>query len=78
VREKRRRSHINSEKKRRESIKSGLDALSQIVPACQHPHDSKVSILSKTREYILALESAISDLEGQQQGATGEKMREVV
>jgi hypothetical protein len=77
AREKRRRSHINSEKKRRESIKSGLVALSQIVPACQHPNDSKASILSKTREYILALESAISDLEGQKQGAMGEKIREV-
>ncbi|KAF8242229.1 hypothetical protein K440DRAFT_524949, partial [Wilcoxina mikolae CBS 423.85] len=53
--EKRRRNHLNSEKKRRENIKGGMDALFQLVPACRDQQESKANILKKTKEYILEL-----------------------
>jgi hypothetical protein len=57
--EKRRRNHLNSEKKRRENIKSGMDALFTLVPACRDQAESKANILKKTKEYILELQKAL-------------------
>ncbi|KAF8458834.1 hypothetical protein BGX38DRAFT_289928 [Terfezia claveryi] len=53
--EKRRRAHLNSEKRRRENIKGGLDALVELVPYCKNIQESKANILKKTREYIFHL-----------------------
>lgn len=57
--EKRRRNHLNSEKKRRENIKSGMDALFELVPACKDQQESKANILKKTKEFILDLQSML-------------------
>ncbi|KAI5857203.1 hypothetical protein BZA05DRAFT_433819 [Tricharina praecox] len=63
--EKRRRNHLNSEKKRRENIKSGMDALFQLVPACRDQQESKANILRKTRDYILELQGAVGAVEAE-------------
>jgi hypothetical protein len=63
--EKRRRNHLNSEKKRRENIKGGMDALFQLVPACRDQQESKANILKKTKEYILELQSTIFSIENE-------------
>jgi hypothetical protein len=61
--EKRRRNHLNSEKKRRENIKSGMDALFQLVPACRDQQESKANVLKKAKDYILTMQTHMSELE---------------
>src|SRR5204862_3578737 len=51
-----RNSHLISEKKRRESIKEGMEQLQKIVPSCWNIQGKAVSksfILRKTNEYLL-------------------------
>lgn len=59
--ERRRRNHLNSEKRRRENIKGGMDALVEIVPTCRNLTESKANILKKTKEYIIYLMNAFAD-----------------
>lgn len=61
--EKRRINHLNSEKKRRENIKDGMDALLKLVPQCTDPQMSKANILKKTREFILELHDGNRNLQ---------------
>lgn len=61
--EKRRINHLNSEKKRRENIKDGMDALLKLVPQCTDPQMSKANILKKTREFILELHDGARSLQ---------------
>ncbi|KAI5813440.1 Myc-type, basic helix-loop-helix domain-containing protein [Pyronema omphalodes] len=61
--EKRRRNHLNSEKKRRENIKSGMDALFHLVPACRDQQESKANILKKTKDYIVHLQNQCDSYE---------------
>lgn len=58
--EKRRRNHLNSEKRRRENIKGGMDALLELVPYCKNIQVSKANILKKTKDYIFDLERVSS------------------
>lgn len=60
--EKRRLNHLNSEKKRRENIKDGMDALFKLVPECRDKGMSKANILKMTREYILELHNGAREL----------------
>lgn len=53
--EKRRRNHLNSEKRRRENIKGGMDSLVDLVPTCRNIQESKANILKKTRDYMLTI-----------------------
>jgi len=73
--EKRRRNHLNSEKKRRENIKSGMDALFQLVPACRDQQESKANILKKAKDYILAMQTHMSELESDCRRVTDENKR---
>ena len=59
--EKRRRNHLNSEKRRRENIKGGMDALVDLVPSCRNIQESKANILKKTREYIFQILNGYKD-----------------
>lgn len=52
--EKRRRNHLRSEKRRRENIKDGMDALLRILPQC-NGQESKATILRRAEKYILRL-----------------------
>lgn len=61
--EKRRINHLNSEKKRRENIKDGMDALLKLVPQCTDPQMSKANILKKTKEFILEIHDANKNLQ---------------
>lgn len=61
--EKRRISHLNSEKKRRESIKGGMDALLELVPGCRDVRLSKANVLREAREYILELRGGFREME---------------
>lgn len=61
--EKRRINHLNSEKKRRENIKDGMDALLELVPQCTDPQMSKANILKRTKEFILELHEANKNLQ---------------
>ncbi|TGZ80367.1 hypothetical protein EX30DRAFT_364590 [Ascodesmis nigricans] len=65
--EKRRKNHLNSEKKRRENIKCGMDALFDLVPACRDKGESKAQVLSKTKEYINQLKQEIDCLREENQ-----------
>ncbi|KAF3915931.1 hypothetical protein AA313_de0205594 [Arthrobotrys entomopaga] len=64
----RRKAHLQSEQRRREHIKDGMDRLVQIVPACQDSRDtkgiSKAAILKHAYEYIYQLRM---DLQGLKQ-----------
>ncbi|KAK6524312.1 hypothetical protein TWF694_005964 [Orbilia ellipsospora] len=64
----RRKAHLQSEQRRREHIKDGMDRLVQIVPACQESRDtkgiSKAAILKHAYEYIYQLRT---DLQGLKQ-----------
>ncbi|KAK6499572.1 hypothetical protein TWF481_009936 [Arthrobotrys musiformis] len=59
----RRKAHLQSEQRRREHIKDGMDRLVQVVPACQESRDtkgiSKASILKHAYEYIYQLRTEI-------------------
>ena len=57
--EKRRRNHLESEKRRRENIKSGMDGLLALVPKCQDKGLSKAVILNETRDYVMELQNAL-------------------
>ncbi|KAL7271573.1 hypothetical protein RUND412_005655 [Rhizina undulata] len=57
--ERRRRNHLNSEKKRREGIKSGMKALFDLVPTCKDAQESKANILKKAKYYILELHDSL-------------------
>lgn len=70
--EKRRRNHLNSEKKRRESIKGGMDALFEIVPDCRDIHMSKASILKKTKKHILDMHIALQEAQAELKRASHE------
>lgn len=61
--EKRRINHLNSEKKRRENIKDGMDALLKLVPQCTDPQMSKANILKKTKEFIMELHEVNKNLQ---------------
>lgn len=62
----RRRAHLQSEQRRREHIKDGMDRLVQLVPACQESRDtkgiSKAAILRHAYEYIYQLRSDLQTL----------------
>ncbi|RPA73550.1 hypothetical protein BJ508DRAFT_186175, partial [Ascobolus immersus RN42] len=60
--EKRRRNHLNSEKRRRENIKGGMDSLVDLVPSCRNIQESKANILRKTKDYIMQLLASNRDL----------------
>lgn len=57
--EKRRRNHLESEKRRRENIKSGMDGLLSLVPKCQDKGLSKAVILNETRDYLMLLQDEL-------------------
>lgn len=61
--EKRRRNHLESEKRRRENIKSGMDGLLALVPKCQDKGLSKAVILNETRDYLVGLQNAVQRME---------------
>ncbi|KAG0136677.1 hypothetical protein HOY82DRAFT_598929 [Tuber indicum] len=78
--EKRRISHLNSEKKRRESIKGGMDALLELVPGCRDVRLSKANVLKEAREYILELRGGWRELqvEIERQRRENEELRRVI
>ncbi|KAJ6257155.1 hypothetical protein Dda_8041 [Drechslerella dactyloides] len=62
----RRKAHLQSEQRRREHIKDGMDRLVQVVPACQESRDtkgiSKAAILKHAYEYIYQLRTDLQNL----------------
>ena len=78
--EKRRISHLNSEKKRRESIKGGMDALLELVPGCRDVRLSKANVLKEAREYILELRGGWRELqvEIERQRRENEELRRAI
>ncbi|KAK6347699.1 hypothetical protein TWF718_005536 [Orbilia javanica] len=73
----RRKAHLQSEQRRREHIKDGMDRLVQVVPACRESRDtkgiSKAAILKHAYEYIYYLHT---ELQGLRQ-STASKDREI-
>jgi hypothetical protein len=55
----RRRAHLQSEQRRREHIKDGMNLITNIVPACRESRDiknlSKASILRHAHDYVVHL-----------------------
>ncbi|KAF3917498.1 hypothetical protein ABW21_db0205414 [Orbilia brochopaga] len=62
----RRKAHLQSEQRRREHIKDGMDRLVQVVPACQESRDtkgiSKAAILKHAYEYIYQLRTDLQNI----------------
>ncbi|PWW78897.1 hypothetical protein C7212DRAFT_341514 [Tuber magnatum] len=78
--EKRRISHLNSEKKRRESIKGGMDALLELVPGCRDVRLSKANVLKEARDYIMELRGGWRELqiEIERQRRDNEELRRAI
>ena len=71
---------MNSEKKRRESIKGGMDALLELVPGCRDVRLSKANVLKEAREYILELRGGWRELqvEIERQRRENEELRRAI
>ncbi|TPX70351.1 hypothetical protein SpCBS45565_g01759 [Spizellomyces sp. 'palustris'] len=61
--EEKRANHIESEKKRRQNIRTGFDQLVEIVPTLSQCHRSEALILQKAVEYVQYLLRQKSDLQ---------------
>lgn len=46
------KNHIESEKKRREAIREGFEALSKIIPGCEGQARSEAVVLQKTVTHL--------------------------
>ncbi|KAH8150718.1 uncharacterized protein LAJ45_05414 [Morchella importuna] len=76
----RRIKHLNSEKKRRETIKDGMEALFKLVPECTDKGTSKANILKMTKEFIVELHEGTTSLqmEIRRLGKENEDMRRYI
>lgn len=58
----RRKAHIASEQKRRQSINGGFEELRRIIPNCMGRSNSKATLLRKTANYVSQLQTEVARL----------------